>query len=116
LIFQKPLRFPFHGLDGDISQPKPMPNAHFPSCYYRRSRHTLDLYELYGLFGPFKIVHRNIERLIHYIIEVVDRPRVHDALRDFSENAITSQAFQPRVGASLTISQVGKMILLLRWH
>ena len=43
LIVRKRLRFPFHSLDRDISQPNPVPYAHFPSRCYRHRRHTLDL-------------------------------------------------------------------------
>jgi hypothetical protein len=67
-----------------IRQPNPVPHAHFPSRYDRHRRHTLDLNKLDGLFGAFEVIHRNIEGLIHSVIEVADRLRVHDTLRDVS--------------------------------
>jgi hypothetical protein len=63
-----------------------VPLAHFPSRYYRHRRHTLDLNKFLRLPAAFKIIHRSIEGLVHSVIEVADRPRVHDTLRAFPEN------------------------------
>jgi hypothetical protein len=61
LILRRRLRLPFQGANCDIGQPKPAPFAHFPGCYNRSCRHTLDREELFRLPGALEISHRGIE-------------------------------------------------------
>src|ERR1700692_2961301 len=71
-------RFLFGRLNRDVGELDPMADAALPSRHYCRRGDTLRLKEPHCLACVFEVFHCNIESHIHFVIEVGDRPRVHD--------------------------------------
>src|SRR6266403_23582 len=70
----------FYRPNGDVGEPDPVFLAGFPCRHDCHCGHPLDFRKSGRLSGVLKVVHRGLERDVHRVIEVADRPWIHDAL------------------------------------
>jgi hypothetical protein len=98
-MFQKWFRFSLDRLDRDIGELDPMPDTAFPRRNYGICGSRLDLLKHYSPPGAVEIIQRDMKSVVHYVVEVTDRPRVHPKLRDFleKENVETASSVPPTI-------------------
>src|SRR4051794_2061989 len=70
----------FYRANCDVGEPDAVFLAGFPCRHDGHCRHPLDLRKFGRLASVLKIVHRGFERDVHRVVEVADRPWIHDAL------------------------------------
>src|SRR5712672_4543991 len=73
----------FYRANCDVGEPDPVFLAGFPCRHDGHCRHPLDLGKFGRLSSVLKVVHRGLERDVHRVIEVADRPWIHDTLPAF---------------------------------
>src|SRR5215211_921405 len=92
----------FYRANCDVGEPDPVFLAGFPCCHDGHCRHPLNFRKSAHLAGLLKVVHRGLESDVHRVIEVTDRPWIHEALpfqlRAFKgETACTAPVFSKHV-------------------
>src|SRR3954467_4270664 len=70
----------FYRANCDVGEPDPVFLAGFPCRHDGHCRHPLDFRKFGRLPGVLEVVHRGLERDVHRVIEVADRPWIHEAL------------------------------------
>ncbi len=90
LLFHRPYR--------QIRKPQPVPHARAPSDCDRIGGQSLCFSEIDPLASAYEIIHGDVERIVHHVVEFAKRPRVHG--KDSQESAIRHKDFLFDLGQS----------------
>jgi hypothetical protein len=98
--------------DRSVSKLYPVAFAVPPSSHYRGRNRPIDLREALDLAGASQVIHGNIQRIVHHIVEIADGPWVHDDLRGFlgNKNVVNRSSVPSQLPVRLALGMVAQVI------